>query len=145
MNKHQDEFIHDVYTAKNGNWVFLGPFKNNREKIDFYNDNTTHLRAILEQIESDQKLGKDLLKKRVNNEKRANIRKYGTHAEDVKDAMGNKDTLADSEALDLSKKDSPFLRKTADELQVNVFETDGVDIKKSHFMTESIKPKPVKK
>ena len=53
-------------------------------------------------------------------------------------AMGNTDTLADDdEANDLSRIDDPFLR-------VDVFESDGVDLKKSHFLTEAIKPEAEK-
>jgi len=142
VNKYQDQFIHDVYTIKNNNWTFLGPFKKNREKVDFYNDNTTHLKSILEQVESDQKLGKELMKKRVTNEKRYNIRTQGAHATDVGELMGNKDTIAnDKEANDLSLDDNPYLRAYDNNtLRVDVFETDGVDLKKSHFMTESVKP-----
>ena len=135
VKKYQDQFIHDVHTVKTNGWTFLGPFKKNRDKIDFYNDNTEQLQAILEQVESDQKLGKELMKKRVTNEKRKNIRKFGQHSSDVGEAMGNTDTLADDdEANDLSRIDDPFLR-------VDVFETDGVDIKKSHFLTEAERPK----
>lgn len=134
IKKYQDQFIHDVHTIKNNNWTFLGPFKQNRDKIDFYNDNTEQLQAILEQVESDQKLGKELMKKRVTNEKRANIRRNGKHADDIGDAMGNKETTADdAEANDLSRDDDPYLR-------VDVFETDGADLRKSHFFTESQKP-----
>jgi len=142
VSKYQDQFIHDVYTIKNNNWTFLGPFKNNREKVDFYNDNTTHLKSILEQVESDQKLGKELMKKRVTNEKRYNIRTQGAHATDVGELMGNKDTIAnDIEANDLTLDDNPYLRAYDNNLlRVDVFETDGVDLKKSHFMTESVKP-----
>ena len=110
-------------------------------KVDFYNDNTTHLKSILEQVESDQKLGKELMKKRVTNEKRNNIRTQGEHATDVGELMGNKDTLADEiEANDLSLSDSPYLRTYDNTLRVDVFETDGTDLKKTHFMTESVKP-----
>jgi hypothetical protein len=146
VNKFQDQFIHDVHTIKNNNWTFLGPFKNNREKVDFYNDNTTHLKSILEQVESDQKLGKELMKKRVTNEKRKNIRTQGTHATDVGSSMGNTETIADNkDANDMSLMDSPYLRNDSQHLRVDVFETDGIDIKKSHFMTESVKPEIEKK
>jgi hypothetical protein len=139
IKKYQDQFIHDVHTIKNNHWTFLGPFKQNRDKIDFYNDNTEQLQAILEQVESDQKLGKELMKKRVTNEKRANIRRQGKHADDIGDAMGNKETTADdADANDMSRDDDPYLR-------VDVFETDGIDIKKSHFLTESVKPTEIKK
>jgi len=139
VKKYQDQFIHDVHTIKNNNWTFLGPFKNNRDKIDFYNDNTEHLQAILEQVESDQKLGKELMKKRVTNEKRANIRSQGKHAVDVGEAMGNSETTADNaEANDLSRDDDPYLR-------VDVFETSSTEIRKSSFLTESVKPTEIKR
>lgn len=135
--KYQDQFIHEIFTIKNNNWTFLGPFKENRNKIDFYNENTDQLKAILEQVESDQKLGKELMKKRVTNEKRINIRNQGKHSKDIKAVMGNENTLADDiEANDLEKEDNPFVR-------VDVFENDGLDLRKSHFYTESEAPAPL--
>lgn len=129
--KHEDEFVHSVMTLENNNWTFLGSFKENRERVEFYNKNTDLLEKIIKHTEEDQKLGKDLLKNRVTNEKRSNIRKHGEHGSNVNtnDGFGKKDTLADDkEANDLSKEDSPYLR-------VDVFENDGVDLRKSHFHT----------
>jgi len=132
IKKHEDEFIHSVMTLENNNWTFLGSFKENRERVEFYNKNTDILEKIIKHTEEDQKLGKELLKNRVTNEKRSNIRKYGKHDNKVNtdEGFGKRDTLADDDkANDLSKEDSPFLR-------VDVFENDGVDLRKSHFHTK---------
>tara|TARA_B110000263_G_scaffold246551_1_gene257763 strand:+ start:5837 stop:6847 length:1011 start_codon:yes stop_codon:yes gene_type:complete len=134
--KYQDQFLHDIYTVKNNSWVFLGPFAANRNKINFYNENTDQLKAILTQVEMDQKLGKDLLKKRVTNTKRINIRNQGKHNKDVSNIMGSgADGHADDkEANDLSLADDPFLE--SNHTRIDIFENDGLDLRKSHFYAD---------
>jgi hypothetical protein len=63
-----------------GGWSFLGAFKKNREKIEFYNKNTSILKSILDRHTEDKKLGEDLMQKRVKKEKAKNIAKYGPDA-----------------------------------------------------------------
>lgn len=130
VKKHQQEFIHDVLTIKNNNWTFLGPFNKNRDKIDFYNENTEELESILKQVEQDQRIGKKLLEKRVTNEKRVNIRNQGEHSKDLKT---DSSIVNEKDANDMEKLDDPFLR-------VDVLENDGLNLRKSHFYTEAVKP-----
>lgn len=61
-------------------WCLLGPFKENRGRTDFYNKNTETLKLALEQIEADQKMGRELMEKRIEDQKRKNIRKAGPDA-----------------------------------------------------------------
>ena len=111
---HQDQFIHDVVTVKNNNWVYMGSFKENREKVDFYNKNTEILEEILTRVESDKKVGSELLKKRMVNTKRRNIRKYGKPSDKIESvfnaAVKDADKLIDEKsAQDLCKVDDPYL------------------------------------
>lgn len=80
--KYQSEFPADIKSADFGGWTFIGDFKKNREKINFYNRNTEVLKRILDRHESDKQLGADLMKNRIRQKKAKNI------AEDGPDAQG---------------------------------------------------------
>ena len=168
VNLYKDEFVHDVFTSSNNNWVFLGDFRANREKIDFYNKNNEILKKIMTQLEEDKKTGQELLKKRVGNLKRRDARKLGpvdsTKIKSIAEQGGfsnfDADTVANNEEIDLNKKDDPFLpplplkREDEDEdynrienvddndecpdnaVQLDVFEVDNVDVKKSRIFIE---------
>jgi len=75
--KHQNDFRAAPYTISNNGITLLGPFKENRERVDFYNKNTEILKIMMEQMEMDHKLGKDLMEKSVKREKVKNMMQTG--------------------------------------------------------------------
>lgn len=77
VNKNRDCTITDIVTLSTYSWNILGPFRKNRERITFYNDNTKILEQLLKQKEEDSKLGADLMKKRVKVKKQKNIEQFG--------------------------------------------------------------------
>lgn len=77
---HEAQFRAEVLTIENSGVTLLGPFKENRERVDFYNKNTEVLKRMMEQLESDHKLGKDLMEKKVKAEKTKNVREMGPDA-----------------------------------------------------------------
>jgi len=76
--KHEAEFKYDVFTVENGAITLLGPFRENQKRIDFYNKNTEVMKKMMEQLEMDQKLGQDIMKKQVSIKKKKKIRELGT-------------------------------------------------------------------
>jgi DNA-directed RNA polymerase subunit F len=78
--QHDNEFRTSVITVENAGATLLGPFKENRERLDYYNKNTEVLKRMAEQLDADQKLGKDLMEKQVREKKRENIRTDGPDA-----------------------------------------------------------------
>jgi hypothetical protein len=74
---HEAEFRADPKIIENGGVTILGPFRENRENVDFYNRNTEVLRLMMEQISKDHQLGKDLTKKKIVRAKTKNIRETG--------------------------------------------------------------------
>jgi len=72
-----DSFIHkygatskyDIVTFPLNRWTLMGPFKQNRERVDFYNKHNSIIKSMLEQQEKDAALGEDLMKKRVKSTK----------------------------------------------------------------------------
>lgn len=77
INKNKDNIITNIMTLTNYKWNLLGSFKQNRERITFYNENTQILENILKQQEEDAKLGKKLLDERVRKRKVKNVKEYG--------------------------------------------------------------------
>jgi hypothetical protein len=73
VKKHKNEVITEVFTVHTGKWCFFDSFKEQRDNTKFFNDQTIVLEEMLKQTESDAKLGADLLKKRVQKEKKKNI------------------------------------------------------------------------
>lgn len=77
INKNKDKVITNIMTLTNYKWNLLGPFKKNRDRITFYNENTQVLENILKQQEEDAKMGKKLLDERVRKKKVKNVKEYG--------------------------------------------------------------------
>lgn len=77
INKNKDKVITNIMTLTNYKWNLLGSFKQNRERITFYNENTQILENILKQQEEDAKMGKKLLDERIRKKKVKNIKEYG--------------------------------------------------------------------
>lgn len=75
--QHENEFRTDVFTIENSAVSLIGPFKENRARVDFYNKNTEVMKRMMEQLESDHKLGKDLMEKQVRQKKKKNIEEAG--------------------------------------------------------------------
>jgi len=84
VRKHSDEVIADVVTLNNSSWNLLGSFKKNRERINFYNNNTAVVEEIFKQMEADKKLGADLMRKRVRRKKKKNIEEVGADPKEFK-------------------------------------------------------------
>lgn len=72
-----DAFIHkygsaskyDIVSFPLNRWTLMGPFKENRERIDYYNKHNSIIKSMLEQQEKDAALGEDLMKKRIKSKK----------------------------------------------------------------------------
>lgn len=77
VEKNKDKIITDIHTVQNNKWVFAGPFKENRERIKYYNEKTEILEGILKRMEDDAKIGNELLKEKVKYKKVKNVKEYG--------------------------------------------------------------------
>ncbi len=78
--QHENEFRSEVTTVESGAVTLLGPFKENRQRMDFYNKNTEIMKRMMEQLDADHKLGKDLMEKQLKNAKKKNILEAGPDA-----------------------------------------------------------------
>jgi len=79
-DENQDKIVSDIRSVPMHKWVPLGSFQENRDRVDFYNNQTEVLRRIMDRHERDQKLGAKLMANRVHKKKAANIREAGPDA-----------------------------------------------------------------
>lgn len=86
---YQDELPSSVKTIEFGSWALLADFKENRQKMQFYNKNTEVLKRILDRHSEDKKLGADLMRKRVFKAKADNIARDGPDAPGLKEYKRN--------------------------------------------------------
>lgn len=91
----QDEakqFIHkyggktkfDILNFPLNKWTLMGAFKENRERISFYNKHNKIIEQIIEQQEKDASLGSELLNNRIKTKKRVNERVFGPDSDEFK-------------------------------------------------------------
>ena len=84
-----DTLPYQVRYVEEGRPFVLEKFSKNRDKLEYYNENMDLLRAIYDKIEQDEKMGEELLKNRVEREKKKNIEEAGEHAETFKKHITN--------------------------------------------------------
>lgn len=135
---HEKEFVLEPITVENQGQTLLGPFKENRERANFYNQRTDLLLKMHEQQKADQRLAEDIKKKKVEAEKRKEIQREGpdksglTQFSEVMNgarAMGagkilDKKTMEKLEAERRIAEDSAVPKKA---IQVDVYKTEYDD------------------
>lgn len=129
---HADDFRAGVFTISNTGVTFIGPFKKNRERVDFYNKNTDILKKMVEQMEQDHKLGKDIMEKEKMAKKIRNVREAGPDAPGLAEyiktvgiaqELGGKSTLTreEQEQLNKANKIKDAVEGTDDAIEVGMF------------------------
>jgi len=154
--QHREEFRTDVFAVESGAVSLIGPFKENRDAVEYYNKNTEVLRLMHSQLEADHKLGEDLMKKKAKTEKKKNIEEAGPDEPGIKDYMktmnavrelGGKKMLTreEQDALAEAKAKAAAIKQDYEVpdgmIQVDVFgpQADGT-FGKGEFFTAAEKP-----
>ena len=83
--KHQDDVMTDLKTSEFNTWTLLAPYKQNRDKITYYNKHTRVLQRIMERYAEDKRIGEDLMKNRIRHAKAKNIQELGPESAGMKD------------------------------------------------------------
>jgi hypothetical protein len=144
IRKHQNEVITDIVSLTNNKWNLMGSFKKNRERISFFNKNTGVLEEMFKQLETDKKVGAELMRKRVKRKKAKNVAEAGP---DPKMMSIYKDVVG--QTGDAPEEKDDYFKISADcpenAVQVDVFSISdgGARIKHSEFFTETADPVPV--
>jgi hypothetical protein len=151
-NQHESEFRSEVFTIENSGITLLGPFKENRKRVDFYNRNTEILKRMMEQVEADHRLGEDLMKKQVKTKKAKNIAEMGPDAPGLSkyvgamnmiQEMGVKKGLTREEQEELARAVAikEDFEVPEDAIQVDVFHpTEEGGLGKTKFYTQAEAP-----
>jgi hypothetical protein len=93
--QNEARFRAEVLTLENTGVSLIGPFKENRARVDFYNKHVEIMKLMMEQMETDHKLGKDLMEKQVKKKKRQNIAQDGPDAQGLRDYSKAMNTMAE--------------------------------------------------
>jgi hypothetical protein len=141
--KHADEVISTVYTAQTGKWNFIGPFKEQRDSVNFYNKDTIILEEMVKELERGEKLGQDMMKKRVEKMKKKNIVESGPDADSFtkwKSQNSDIQTLAKTNNDEVSD-DCP-----SDAVEVDIWRLakGGLELTKEKIYTKAEAPEFVK-
>jgi hypothetical protein len=102
---HIDEVIAGIYNIPTNGWTVLAPYAANKEKEDFFNRETMHLKGMLDSREEKEKLAKDMLKKRIHKKKKANVKEHGPDSDKFKAWAKQNNTNSDSFGKDYKELD----------------------------------------
>jgi len=77
MGKYGASSKYDIVSFPLNCWTIQGSFKENRDRVDYYNKNNEIIKSMLEQQEKDASLGEELMKKRIKTKKVRSERVFG--------------------------------------------------------------------
>lgn len=69
MAKYGSSAKYDIVSFPLNSWTIQGAFKENRDRVDYYNKNNAIIKSMLDQQEKDASLGEELMKKRIKTKK----------------------------------------------------------------------------
>ncbi len=137
--QHANEVIAEVFTAHTGKWNFFDSFKEQRESVNFYNKNTIILEEMIKHLEQDEKLGQDLMAKRVEKEKRKNIIEAGPDADNFAQWKADNSELSKLGAIgDLADIETP---DNAVEVDIWKLAKGGLELTKDKMYSLAEPPK----
>jgi hypothetical protein len=138
--KHAKEVIAEVFTAHSGKWNFFDNFKEQRENVNFYTEDTIILEEMVKQIERDEKLGRDLMEKRKTIAKKKNIIENGPHAESFSAWKNNNPFAQQFQKTNNQKSDEEIMDEDVIQLDVWKIAKGGLELTKDKFYTQAEAP-----
>lgn len=152
IDRHAEEFRIPAFSISNEAVVLLGPYKANRERLEYYGKNTSVLREMAKRAEADAKLGQDLMKKTVSTGKAKNLREAGPDDPALKQyvnvcntarELGMKTVLTSEERdkLEEAIKVKEDLEVPEEAIQMDIFYTSKEgELKKKKMYTQAEAP-----
>ena len=142
--KHRNEVIAEIFTAHSGKWNFFDSFKEQRDSVNFYNDNTIILEEMIKQQEKDERLGQDLMKKRIEKLKKKNVIESGPDAEAFKKWRSQNSDLKQLGASHIGDMVDDECPPDGIEVPVWKIAKGGLEITKDKFYSQAEAPSFVK-
>lgn len=113
--------IAPIVIVENNAWNLMGSFKENRERIDFYNKDNQMIQKIFDRVKADQEYGAKLMKQRVIRKKKKAIERSGgdspeleTYIKELGNSVGS--ALTDEERKKLQEYADQVAKKREDNL-----------------------------
>ena len=75
--RNMNKVIAPITNIQLNKWALLGPYRENRERVDFFNQHTEVLKEMLDQREKDSHIAADIMKKRIKIKKAKNVEEAG--------------------------------------------------------------------
>ena len=142
ITKHRDEVISTIIKAHSGKWNIFSPYKKVRDSVKYFNKKTAVLEEIAKQIESDAKMGSELMRKRIKIKKKKNIEEVGPDdASFVKwRAQNSKLKEMGAESIKPSEYENQDELDNALEVPVFRISNGGTKMERTVFYSESVAP-----
>jgi hypothetical protein len=142
INKHRDEVISTIFKAHSGKWNIFSPYKKVRDSMKYFNKKTAVLEEIAKQIESDARMGSELMRKRIKIKKKKNIAEVGPDDEAFLNWKAQNNKLKDMGAEGIKPSEYENQDEIDDALEVPVFRLSngGTKLEKTMFYTEAVTP-----
>lgn len=142
INKHRDEVISTIIKAHSGKWNIFSPYKKVRDSVKYFNKKTAVLEEIAKQIESDAKMGSELMRKRIKIKKKKNIDEVGPDDESFNKWRSQNSKLKEMGAESIKPSEYENQDEIDDALEVPVFRISngGTKLERTVFYTEAVAP-----
>jgi hypothetical protein len=142
ITKHRDEVISTIFKAHSGKWNIFSPYKKVRESMRYFNKKTAVLEEIAKQIESDAKIGSELMRKRITIKKKQNIVEEGPDDEAFVKWKSQNTKLKELGAESIPQSEYENQDEIDAALEVPVFrvKNGGTTFEKTSFYTEAMAP-----
>ena len=142
INKHRDEVITTIFKAHSGKWNIFSPYKKVRDSMKYFNKKTAVLEEIAKQIESDAKMGSELMRKRIKIKKKKNIEEEGPDDAAFLRWKAQNSKLKEMGAETFKPSEYENQDELDNALEVPVFRISkgGSKLEKTVFYTESVPP-----
>lgn len=142
INKHRDEVISTIFKAHSGKWNIFSPYKKVRDSMKYFNKKTAVLEEIAKQIESDAKMGSELMRKRIKIKKKKNISEEGPDDAAFIKWKSENSKLKEMGAESIKPSEYENQDEIDDALEVPVFRISngGTKMERTKFYTESVAP-----
>jgi hypothetical protein len=124
--RYMEQVIAPITNITKNRWVALGPYRENREKIDFYNRHTEVLKEMIDQRERDSHVATDIMKKRIKIKKAQNIKESGPDDKEFRKYLkANRPEIAKLGGEHIKQDDvDSSSDEEKDTVEINVFQVD---------------------
>lgn len=128
INKHESDFTVSVRSCVQNRWTFQAAFRENMDKVQCGTTSTRILQEIIEAAESNQRLGRDMLQKRMQTKKRENEAENGP---------------ADKNFIDNYRKEQKARQKNVGVRDVTPSERAQMELERRYYTNNDIPSKDV--